>query len=317
MQKLTSRLLPLALALATLLPASCLLAQSSVGNGALTPASSLSKSKTPGDAYWATAGTGHPGGAVVGPEGVLSAAVVNSKTPGKDIQPARASAIQEAAATYGTQAGLAWRVQEITRQLDSHAASYDRVFNFGAVMLEPGFLPPVISQGQDLYNQTDGSTVRAAERLYKIEFPARLVNTPPRWQDYLALGVSAPQTPDQTVLPKTADERALWDAWAQQGWAQGVEQGNQMFEANLGRLKRDFEGMVRFKTLYQQGMVTKPVLARTNLGVTGGGDEMAVGDRIIRITLKAGLQPSDKRWASSAPSPVLPEDQHAATDDGQ
>lgn len=307
---------PLVLALTLALPALSLWSLSvsaqSIPNPS-TPSGAFSSQKSPGDAYWATAGSGKPNGAIVGPDGVLSAAVVTNKTPGKDVPLARAQAIQEAAATYGAQAGLAYRVQEITRQLNSHSSDYDRVFNFSALMLQPGFLPPVISEGRDLYNQTDGSTVRAAERLYKIEFPARLVNTPPRWQDYLALGVDAPQTPDQTVLPRTTAEKTLWDAWAKQGWTQGVSQANQMFEANLGRLKRDFEGMLRFKSLYEQNMVSKPILARSNLGVTGGGDEMAVGDRIIRITYKAGLNPGAGKWSSSAPSTVLPEDS-AGTD---
>lgn len=285
-----------------------LMAQAPLAQAQSNNFQSSTSTKSPGDAYWSTAGTGTPGGKVVGPNGVLSAAVITDATPGKDIPLARASAIQEAAATYGAQAGLAYRVQEINRQLDLHASDYSRVFNFSDVMLEPGFLPPVISEGKDLYNQTDGSTVRVAERLYKIEFPARLVNTPPRWQDYLALGVPPPQTPDQTVVPHTDGEKALWDAWAKKGWSEGVAQADQMFEANLGRLKRDFEGMLRFKSLYEKNMVSKPMLAKSNLGVTGGGDEMAVGDRIIRITVPSGLNPDLGKWGSHSPSNVLPID---------
>ena len=270
------------------------------------------KPKTPGDAYWATAGSSNTPGPVVGPNGILANSVIHA-TPANSIPLARAEAIQEAAATYGAQSGLAYEVQQITDDLQRHASEYNRIFNFSAVMLQPGFLPPVISEGHDLYNQTDGSTVREAEVLYKIEEPARLVNVPPRWQDYLTLGVAPPQLPDQTVLPHTADEKALWNSWATKGWAQGVEQAKQMFEANAGRLERDYNGMLRFKRLYEMNLVSRPVLAQSKLGVTGGGNEMAIGDRIIRITMPSSLNPNSKSWAPQAPSTVLPEDMPQGT----
>lgn len=87
----------------------------------------------------------------------------------------------------------------------------------------------------------------------------------------------------------------------QKGWDQGVEQADNSFNANRGRLKRDFEGMIRFKKLYEQGLVVKPTLARSELGITGGGDGNGGGDRLIKITTKAQLNPDGKRWSTSNP----------------
>lgn len=213
----------------------------------------------------------------------------------------RADSIQSAAAAFGAQAGLASRAQKINEALKTKSSYYDKVFNFSALQLEPGFLPPVISEGTDAYNQPNDDEVRAADRLYKIEFPARLVNTVPHWQQYLFVPFGNPSMPDSSVLPKNSAEKKLWDEYAKQGWDQGVTQADNLFDANRGRLKRDFEGMIRFKRLYEQGLVVKPTLARSELGITGGGNEMAVGDRLIKITTKAQLNPDGKRWSKSLP----------------
>lgn len=266
------------------------------------------KAAIPGDTYWqSNSGSQLPptGNAVLPPpdvNGVLSDQLIHDQKNAQSTVPwARASAIQGAAVTYGVQAGMASRAYQINASLETHAQQYDKVFNFGAVMLEPGFLPPVISEGRDAYNQPSSTVVRAADRLYKIEFAARLVSAAPTWRDYLPVTYTMPQAPDATVLPKNAQEKSLWDAWAKQGWGQGVSLADQTFEANNGRLKRDFEGMIRYKALYEQGVVQKPILAKSNLGVTGGGDEMAINDRVYEVTRKAGLDPNSKRWSNPQP----------------
>lgn len=269
-----------------------------------TVAGSPSQGSLPGDVYWGNTGvdplrpSSHAPSSI---NDVLSDSMLRQKDQKDEIPWVRAQAIQEAAAAYGAQAGMAARARQLNEELRRNGSQYDRVFNFSAVMLEPGFLPPVISEGRDAYNQPNDFQVRAADRLYKIEFPARLVNVPPRWQAYLFVAESNAQLPDRASLPKSKAERELWDQWAARGWEQGQALAEETFRANMGRLKRDFEGMLRYKTLYAQGLVTKPVLARSVLGVTGGGDEMAVGDRIYEVTDKAQLNPDQKKWSTPAP----------------
>lgn len=267
-----------------------------------------SQDAIPGDAYWKspTGGTAFPGASAVVPpssiDGVMADQLIKDQHAAKETVPyARAAAIQDAATTYGVQAGMAARAYQINQVLTNRASAYDRVFNFNAVMLEPGFLPPVISEGRNAYNQPSAMVVRAADRIYKIEFPARLISSAPTWRDYLPVAYAMPALPDASVLPKNAAEKNLWDAWARQGWQQGSQLADATFEANSGRLKRDFEGMLRYKSLYQQGVVQKPMLAKSNLGVTGGGDEMAINDRVYEVTRKAALDPDSKRWSKGMP----------------
>ena len=107
--------------------------------------------------------------------------------------------------------------------------------------------------------------------------------------------------PDRSVLPKTGAEKELWDQWVVRGWEKGQRLAEETFLSNKGRLQRDFTGMLRYKNLYAQGLVKKPILAKSYLGVTGGEDEMAVGDRIYEITEKAKLDPNTSRWSTKNP----------------
>lgn len=283
------------------------------GSASATPSFStqqeaINNSPVKGDSYWGNTGV-DPVIPMLSPpssvSGVMADSIIRETKKSEEISFVRAQAIQEGAATFGAQAGMNARASQINLELKRSAGNYDRVFNFSAVMLEPGFLPPVITEGRDSVKQTGDFVLRAADRLYKIEFPARLVNTPPRWQSYLFLEDVPLLPPDRSVLPKTRAEKDLWNQWAAKGWEQGVAMADETFRSNNGRLKRDFEGMLRFKTLYTQGLVTKPILSKTVLGVTGGDDQMAINDRVYEVTERAKLDPNTSRWSTPQPKTHL------------
>lgn len=261
-----------------------------------------------GDSYWNA-------GSTVGPtvssraayansaSDVTSGSVFNDSESGEsDIPLARASLIQEAAVSFGAQAGMAARTRQLNDAVQGNSSVYDKTFRFSDLMIEPGFLAPVVTEGRDAYQQNNSREVRVADRIYRIEIRERLVSTPPRWQEYVLGSTSSPLTPDRTARPRTKAERAWWDQWSQVGWNKGVAQADQAFSSRLARLRRDFEGMVRFKSLYQQGVITMPILAKSNLGVTGGGDEMAINDRVYQITEQSKLDPNTNRWKNNVPA---------------
>lgn len=260
-------------------------------------AQSSDQNHVAGDEYW------HSGNAA--PKDLSRSEIlsgnVSSWSSDSQMDSGRLQMIQVAAASLGSQAGMAARTREIQAALLNRARDYDRVFDFSRLMLEPGFMPPVITEGRDAYHQPNDYEARASDRIYKIERPARLVSAPPTWRTYLLSPSTPAVRPDSSVLPKTKEEKSAWDAWAQRGWDEGARLADQNFEANLARLRQDFEGMLRFKMLYEQGLVTKPNLARSTLGVTGGGDEMAINDRIIRVTNPAALDANTDNWSTRQP----------------
>ena len=69
-----------------------------------------------------------------------------------------------------------------------------------------------------------------------------------------------------------------------------------IFEEDLNRLNADFQGMIRYKKLLAQGMISPPYALMVNRGVTGGGEEMRVGDRALEITGKPALISETGEW---------------------
>ncbi|HEY8189887.1 MAG TPA: type IV secretory system conjugative DNA transfer family protein, partial [Micavibrio sp.] len=79
-------------------------------------------------------------------------------------------------------------------------------------------------------------------------------------------------------------------------WDKGVEQANDIFEDDLHMLTADYQGMVRYRMLLAQGMISPPYALLVDRGVTGGGDQMRIGDRAVQITGRPQFQPRSDSW---------------------
>lgn len=208
----------------------------------------------------------------------------------------RMQALKETAMSVGAQGGLAWRSKQISREVDQQAESLRRVFDFNALMLKNNVQPPVLTEGRKTLKLDNPGTIRLAARTYKIVQQARFVTTPANWRTYLKLNFPAPKMPDNTLLPENRAEQKIWNKYAQLGWESGIEQANTIFANNLARLKRDFNGMVLYRQLLAQRIVTQPYVARTNLGITGGGSDLRIQDQVLRISALPQLQANSKVW---------------------
>lgn len=221
----------------------------------------------------------------------------------------RLGAMRDAALSYGAQGGLAWRSQRLNEELKVSAALLGRVFNFRELMLEGPegslVLPPVISEARDSWSTAaGGQELRIADRVYEIINNARFVPTAPVWQTYLVRSFTMPRKPFPVLLPKDEGERRQWREWVAEGWESGVEQAQAIFAVDLARLERDIAGMIRYRILLAQRVVTPPYTAVGDLGVTGGGDGLRVRDRTLRITVNSQLVNDAGEWL---PAPyVLP-----------
>lgn len=242
----------------------------------------------------------------------------------------RAQAVQEAAASLGARAGLARGLGDLDAALRKQAAAMDLNYNFSALALSvpmrPGqpatypaprtgngeyamILPPVIVEGQDSDSFPNEDEMRIADHVYKIHDKARLVPVDkksgrpavPDWRDYLVFSFQEVQMPHSTMMPKNDAEKAIWNEWVKKGWQEGMAQAQQLFDGGWSRLNRDYKGMLNYRLAYSQGLVTRPQASGVNMGVTGGGTEMRVNDRVVRITDQAALVPDTTRWSTNRP----------------
>lgn len=213
----------------------------------------------------------------------------------------RADALREAALSYGARGGLASRTFQIQRRLAEYDTSLSRAFNFSRLLIAApsGLLiePPVVSEAQRaVLVNAGGQAAAVADRIYRINRVARIVTASRNWRLYLERDWGRVDPPPGLLLPRDDTERAEWRQWIKEGWNAGVTQAEETFEADLDRLTNDFIGMVRYRELLAQGMISPPFALNEDRGVTGGGAEMRVGDRGVAITGPSALIPRSDQW---------------------
>ena len=212
----------------------------------------------------------------------------------------RQAAMRDAALGFGSQSGLVRRAFELGQVLDRHERQLDRVYRFDRVLIErEGFqvLPPVVVETTQAFRRGDkGRRAATARRVLRIERPAEVVGRAPRWRSYFERAWEAPRPPSAVLFPRTKEERELWRKWVEEGWTEGTRLAEDIFWADLDRLNRDFEGVVRWRVLEAQRMVTAPKFGLTRRAVVGGGREMRVDERKIAIEVDARLNPITEDW---------------------
>lgn len=202
----------------------------------------------------------------------------------------RVEAIKQTALTYGAQNGLAKKNEMIREVLAKKEAKLNRIFNFNLLLLNHSVLPPVIDQAINSLNLDNPEALRTVSQHYKIVQEAKFVTTPPSWRDYLWVEYQYPQDPHLSLVPKNAGEREIWDKYVKEGWRQGLNQAEQIFQENLSRLNRDYSGMLLYNVLLAKNMISPPRVATANLGITGDEKELKINDQITRITSQSAFK---------------------------
>lgn len=208
----------------------------------------------------------------------------------------RYQALQESSLSIGAQSGLAWESKNIDYQLQRQEKTLDKIYNFNALILDHHVLPPVLLEGRNLFNMADSNTIRVADRRYKIHQQARFVTTAPNWRQYLWMDYLKPDRPSNSFLPEDRYEQRIWDYYVAIGWDEGVRQAGTIFSNNVARLKEDFNGMILYRKLLAQNMVSPPYVAQTDLGITGDNVEINIDDQVLRITALPQLDPDSSHW---------------------
>lgn len=226
-----------------------------------------------------------------------------SQNPDESAMPLdiRRDAMIEAAMSYGARAGLSWRTYHIRNKLEEKSVYLDKVYDFGQLLIPApsGFMiePPIISEALNSMIIKEGGTNAAiTDKYLNIVENARIVSAPRNWRAYLERQWGEVQTPPDILRPENEEERAIWEEHIRKGWKKGVEQADEIFEQDLLKLESDYVGMVRYRKLFAQNMVSPPYALEVDRGVTGGGNEMRIGDREIRMTGVPELKSGYSEW---------------------
>ena len=216
----------------------------------------------------------------------------------------RLAAMKESAISLGAQHGYVSRLDGHKAYFETHPEIFD-IFDFDLIMrlAAPGdeemyLLPPVIQRLDNVSAVSESATrVRISGLVHVIKRPARLVLNPPDWRQYLIWDEEvAVQQPSKALLPKTAEEQAMWSRWVAEGWKWGVLTADDEMRFRIRRLGEDFNGMVRYMTLAFQGKVKRPFIASQHTPVVGGGTEMRENESVYEISIPAQLHPQASDW---------------------
>lgn len=208
----------------------------------------------------------------------------------------RAQALRETALSLGARGGLAERAQLINGTLLNYEPLLARVFPFYGLVLDKNVLPPVLIEARNTLNLAGNDSIRIADRNYKIIAQAKFVTAPPTWREYLWMAYDMPELPDRSLLPRNKPERIMWERDLDEGWQAGLRQAELIFTENLNRMVRDFKGMILYKNLLAQNIVSQPFIATTDMGVTGDNNDMSINDKVLRITAFPELQTDSTAW---------------------
>ncbi len=212
----------------------------------------------------------------------------------------RMDALKEAALSYGARGGLAFRTYEIRKELDDKARYLDKVFNFRRLLIRApsGFFiePPVVTEA-DNNTLINGLEAAVTDRMYNINSNAKFVSAPKTWNQYLEREWGEVEPPPNILRPVNDEERRIWKQKVEEGWVEGYDQADEIFESDLALLLAHFRGMVRYRILLAQGMITEPFTALKDRGITGGGTNMRIGDRAVQIIDVPQLIPESAEWS--------------------
>lgn len=213
----------------------------------------------------------------------------------------RLDALKEAAISYGARSGLAARTYDIRKEIDKRARHLDKIYDFSKLLVPApsGLLiePPVVSEATNaMLIDYDGQQAAVSDRVYSIINNARIVSAPRNWRTYIEREWGDVEPPPDILRPENDDERDTWIKYARKGWEQGLLQANEVFEEDLNLLSADFQGMIRYRMLLSQGMISPPYALQVDRGITGDGEEMRVGDRAIQITGVPELMTGFEEW---------------------
>ena len=212
----------------------------------------------------------------------------------------RRAAMRDAAVSFGMQSGLVRRTHELQKMLVRFERQMDRVYRFDRLLIvRDGFLvsPPVVVETNAAFSRgADGKRAASARRVLRIAREAEVLGGAPRWREYFERSWEAPRPPSGVLFPRTEEEEALWRGWVSEGWAEGTRLAEDTFEADLDRLNRDFVGIVTWRILERQRIVTAPGVEVSESAVVGGGAVMRVDERELRIREDARLNPVMEDW---------------------
>ena len=210
----------------------------------------------------------------------------------------REQAIYEAAYTVALQTAVKQRYTGINNVLESLDKELDRAFNFTPLMMYGNrLMPPIVTQAGTSFDLRNPKLAVSSDKTFRIFKGARIVTIAPSWRDYMYKDFGVIESINPLLSPKDEAEQQLWRKAVLAGWSEGQSQAHKIFKINLNRLVRDYNGVIQFLLLADQGVMSKPQLAAGKHSVQESeeGAALDINQVVYRLTEDARFQ-DVKAW---------------------
>ena len=211
----------------------------------------------------------------------------------------RNKSIAETARALGVQTGVNWRHAQILKSIEKNIGykKLDRIFCFDSLTLDDGkIIPPVISAVAEEMRMKSRVEARRIGMMYRIDKPAALITAAPNWRDYIFHDSTIIDKIHPSLLPKTKNEQQIWVESVEIGWRIGIRQADHLFDTGLNELVRDIRGMLKFKELAIQNIVSLPRLATGYVAIQVGNNVLDLEQKTFRITNDSQFNGEVGKW---------------------
>lgn len=214
---------------------------------------------------------------------------------GQKKQDLRYTTIKETAMMVGIQTGVKWRYDQINVELERISQNLDSIYDFSMLVEHNGqVLPPIIQEAHNALQIKSTIESLSSQIVYRILQDAQIISVQPTWRQYLYKSFAVIEEINHILLPQNDVEQKMWAAAANRGWEIGVKQADRVFDANLSALDRDYRGLLTYKMLAMQNVISVPMVAEGDLGIQIRNKTLDVNQRVFRITNSAGFNKEDE-----------------------
>lgn len=198
----------------------------------------------------------------------------------------RSEMLARAARGTGLREGYAEEIERLNRSTEQYTASFDQRYDFRSMLIDGTVVPPVVTEMREVGQLEGDRVLKLSLGTFRIVQQARLALKVPDWRDYLFIPSKTGRQRPPEFLPRTDDERRLFDEAVAQGRIDGVREAQETYKQNMARLNRDYAGMQLYRELAAKGAVSLPKVSRSTqaLALSEGGSRASVGN--VNLTIQ-------------------------------
>lgn len=175
--------------------------------------------------------------------------------------PARDQLVSRTARTAGIRDGYAAEAERINKSLVNMGSWLDQHYPFPNLMIGQYVVPPVVILTGDRVERNGPRVLELTLGRFEIYSPAKVMAQPPSWRGYLFM--QSDPSNGIALRPRTKEDGKAWDKGYGAGLAVGIAEARASFEEAERRMRRDYEGMMRYHDLASRGAISLPKTVET------------------------------------------------------